>query len=284
MLFNHISPPISIKNSDYSISYTDDKTPQRIYSEYDKPEDARMLEEVTIKETRTSEVNDVKHPYGAADYTFGEDIIKTQFPNLLYTLQSLNIAGLNVNPNTQTVYFVRSGKPVLYVPPGTSREEIEKSYTPMVTLDGMPLMGSAGEALMIIDPSSVASIEVTKRQSTVRGSLAPYGVISVHTKKGYRPIKQDPINKNFIKVQGYNLVNKFNSPDYGNSSTEKGMADYRSTLYWNQSVITSSESGMARIFFYASDMQGTYRVVAEGVDSSGKPHRSVTFLTIKNTQ
>src|SRR5207244_4003428 len=114
------------------------------------------------------------------EYVFGEKRIKTQYPNLLYTLQTLNIPGLLVNPDETTVYFARHAKPKM----GPGGEEVAKSYTPMVTLDGVPMLGSAGEALSVIDPNTVGSIEVTKSQSTIRGSLAPYGVIAVFSKKG----------------------------------------------------------------------------------------------------
>jgi len=149
-----------------------------------------------------------------------------------------------------------------------------------VTLDGVPMLGSAGEALSVIDPNTVRSIEVTKSQSTIRGSLAPYGVIAVFSKRGATLDRSDFNSPNFIPVRGYDVAEVFKSPDYL-TDLKKPEADYRSTLYWNPSVKVFRAGHGAQVSFYASDLTGNYRVVAEGVDERGDPVRSVSFITVK---
>jgi len=151
----------------------------------------------------------------------------------------------------------------------------------MVTLDGIPLSGSAGEALATIDPNTVASIEVTKKPSAIRGTQAPYGIIAVFTKTKLSQSKEVQSELSLIKVQGYTVENRFKHPDYGNSDTDKTKADYRSTLYWNPDVRIGTPSGTSSVSFYTSDLVGYYRVVVEGVNNNGEPMRSVSFIEVK---
>jgi hypothetical protein len=272
----------------YTVQLVDDENVQRILTGYDRLQDSKMLEEVVIRgdvdnEFRNKPIEEYNHPYGdVGQYVFGEERIKTQFPNLLYTLQALNISGLMVNPTTNTVYFVRHGKPQLIqagLPPADP-EELGKSYTPQVTLDGVPLVGAAGDVLRMIDPNSVGSLEVTKSQSTIRGSLAPYGVIAVFSKRGVKTNRSDFTSPNFFKVRGFDSSNEFRHPDYQINPESTG-PDYRSTLYWNPDVVISGSSGIGELSFFASDLAGTYRVVVEGLNGEGQAVRSLSFVTVK---
>ncbi len=277
----HEVPPVPATDREFNFPIIDQKTVQRLFSEYDKPGDVTLLDQVVITAQReTALEKNVNNTIGKPEYLFEEDKIKTQYPNLLYTLQSLNIAGLLVNPSTQTVYFARHMKPVLTA--GVNAEEVAKSYTPLVVLDGAPLVGSAGEALMTINPTSVASIEVTRSQSSIYGTRAPYGVIAVFTKKGQSSKRTDLPGPDYVKVKGYDISSRFNAPDYEDPGTDNNQADYRSTLYWNPSVWIDPKSGYAEVSFFASDLTGSYRVVAEGVDGNGKPIRCVGFVNVKN--
>ncbi len=277
--------PTFIKDSELKIQIINAQSVQRTFSEYEKPIDSKMLEAVEVKSTKINEdfvknVSTINRPYGAGDYVFDESRIKTQFPNLLYTLQALNISGLVVNPNEETIYFARHAKPKLYKTESPFDDQIAKTYTPMVTLDGVPLVGSAGEALSIIDPNTVASLEVTKKPSTIRGSLAPYGVIAVFTKSSLASAKQDQSTLNVVKVKGYSSPNKFIAPDYQSSNTDKTVVDFRSTLYWNPSIKTGA-SGTSQFLFYTSDLVGSYRMVVEGVNGNGEAVRSVGFVEVR---
>ena len=284
-LLKREAPSVNIKDSEFKIQIINAQSVQRTFSEYEKPFDSKMLEAVEVKSTRINEdfvknVSTINRPYGAGDYVFDESKIKTQFPNLLYTLQALNISGLVVNPNEATIYFARAAKPKLYNTMSPLDDQIAKTYTPMVTLDGMPVVGSAGEALSIIDPNTVASIEVTKKPSSIRGSLAPYGVIAVFTKSSLASVKKDQSSLSVVKVQGYSIPNKFNAPNYQSSNILKTVVDFRSTLYWNPSIKTGP-SGTSQFSFYTSDLVGSYRVVLEGVTGNGEAVRSVGFLEVR---
>ena len=133
---------------------------------------------------------------------------------------------------------------------------------------------------MVIDPNTVGSIEITKSQSSVRGIKAAYGVIAVFTKSGLANQPKPP-EINLLKIPGYAGTDRFKSPDYLDPNTDKAVADYRATLYWNPSVKIGRFKGTEQVSFFGSDLTGTYRITVEGVDSNGKPLRSVRFVEVK---
>ncbi|HWA33881.1 MAG TPA: hypothetical protein VG737_07115, partial [Cyclobacteriaceae bacterium] len=281
-------PVFVVPKTTYPVEVIDGQAIQRVLTGYDRPQDSKMLEEVIVRGEvddgfRKKPIEEYNHAYGdVGEYVFGEDKIKTQFPNLLYTLQALNISGLMVNPTTNTVYFARHGKPQL-IKAGIAPDpdgELGKTYTPQVTLDGVPLVGSAGDVLQMIDPNSVGSLEVTKSQSTIRGSLAPYGVIAIFSKRGVKTNRADFTSPNFFTVRGFDMPNEFRHPDYQNNPEGAG-PDYRSTLYWNPDVVISGASGVGELSFFASDLAGTYRIVVEGLNADGDPIRSVSFINVQ---
>ncbi len=64
-------------------------------------------------------------------------------------------------------------KPVMYLAPGVSAEDEERRYSPLVTLDNMPLVGgSPGEILVGIPTTNVGSVEVTK--AGTRGTVCTF--------------------------------------------------------------------------------------------------------------
>ncbi len=282
-------PPLTLPVNQPNIETIEGPTVQRILSEYEKPVDSKMLQEVTVKGERDKNViakniGATARPYGVGEYVFDESKIKTQFPNLLYTLQALNISGLVVNPYTATIFFARHSKPVMYTGGGPNAlEEEEKRYSPLVTLDNMPLVGgSAGEILVAIPPTTVGSIEVTKTGSSIRGTLAPFGVIAVYTKNGMSPEKEtQSIGSNLIRVSGYATTPQFQHPSYEIRKEEQGV-DFRSTLYWNPTIKVDAATGLARVYFYTSSLAGSYRIEVEGIDAKGKPYRSVSFIEVDN--
>jgi hypothetical protein len=276
------TPAIATTGPDEKIETVSTESTQRIFSEYEKPRVAILLDEVEIRAGLSDELRrNANQPFrqlGEGEYVFDETRIKGQFPNLLYTLQSLNISGLVVNPNEQTVYFARHSKPVTLKLGDQAAADLAKTYTPMVTLDGTILMGSAGEALSLIPPSTIGTIEVTKSASTIRGTLAPYGVIALFTKKGIST-KPNVVDLDLIKLQGYSTPDTFKSPDYRTADTNN--ADYRSTLHWNPNLQIKKGAPLLSSF-YTSGLSGRYRIVLEGVDDRGFPFRGVTFINVQN--
>jgi hypothetical protein len=97
------------------------------------------------------------------------------------------------------------------------------------------------------------------------------GAIAVYTKKG-GDVKTEPgqgLNK--YKVVGYSTPKEFYSPNYKDlSGSSEVAADYRTTLYWNPSVLTDANRKKVRLDFYNNDITKAYRIVLEGVNEIGK--------------
>jgi uncharacterized protein YfaS (alpha-2-macroglobulin family) len=72
---------------------------------------------------------------------------------------------------------------------------------------------------------------------------------------------------------GYVKERKFYAPKY-ETDAQKATNDYRTTIYWNPTV-ELDESGKATLDFYNADGNGKYKVVVEGLDSTGRIGRTV---------
>ena len=248
---------------------------QRIISEYEVPRDVRLLKGVVVKASRLPDEQEknyrVKRPYGNPDYVLTPKDINTAYPNLLYSLVG-KVPGMEVKPEVNSIVFTRA-----------KFNSINFSGSPLVTLNDVPLGGNAGDILAMINPSSIESIGFTKRINVMYGSQGASGVISIYTKTGFlgEDLKVTP-NFQTLKIQGYSRSREFRFPDYDDKATDLKMADYRSTIYWNPDVRTDGKTGTTSISFFAADLQGKYRIVAEGITQNGEPIRGVYFLEVDN--
>jgi hypothetical protein len=263
--------PINFRESTFNLAIQNTQSAQRIISEYEAPKDARMLKGVEIKAKRIEEpVDRVQRPYGKADAILTEGQFNDKgYGNLAYSLVG-KVAGLIVRPESGSIGFSRAGG-----------QSISFGGGPLVTINDVPMGGSAYEIISSIDPSTVKTIEFTKRLNVLYGSQGANGVISIYTKQGAsaEDLKTYP---NFQKIEttGYSALREFKMPHYV-SLDDKSQVDYRSTLYWNPNVITDTK-GIATVSFFASDLPGRYRVEVEGVNEHGEPVRSVYFVEVEN--
>ncbi|ATP55807.1 TonB-dependent receptor [Pedobacter ginsengisoli] len=93
-------------------------------------------------------------------------------------------------------------------------------------------------------------------------------VMAIYTKSGNFRKVQDPSVVTY-KPKGYNAVKEFYSPRYDKPEKNDPLADLRTTIYWNPSIIVQKE-GKTEISFFNSDQTGNYRVVLEGISSDGQ--------------
>ncbi|MFZ5999482.1 MAG: hypothetical protein ACOYW3_03170, partial [Bacteroidota bacterium] len=63
-------------------------------------------------------------------------------------------------------------------------------------------------------------------------------------------------------------------------ASDPSRKDYRSVIYWNPNV-QLTEKGPVTLDFYAADLPTTYRIVVEGVSTTGEPLRYETYVTVK---
>ena len=281
-LLKRETPPMEFNEISYRIDLVKTESPQRIRFELSK--DAKMLKEVEIKASRiveefTTEYR-TKRPYGKPNYVLKTKDINASYGNLLYTLPG-KFPGLVVrqadNPEAGgstgpkwVVYILRAATGSINFP-----KEV------LVTVNDAIVGGAPGDILGTIDPATVESIELKTGVNVLFGALGFSGVLAIYTKKGTSEeevkIKKDiPV----IKVPGYSKPGRFSFPDYEDPKTNSSTTDYRSLLYWNPEIITDQKTGTATVSFFASDLPGRYRIVAEGVTQNGKPVRCVTFVEV----
>jgi hypothetical protein len=224
-----------------------------------------MLKEVVIKDKKIL-VPHSSNLRGAGNADFimtSAELDKMNDPSLAFILQS----------RLMGVEFYRG------VPYPLRRMSFTLNRPVAIFVDGMPADSAyLNDAI----PSQISSIEYLRASSAgVYGVIGGGGVIVVNTKNGSEYM--GPVVKPGIITyapKGYYLARTFYSPQYDDPKTNAALADLRSTIYWNPSVITDKD-GKAAIEFFNAGSKGTYRVVVEGIDNDGHIGRHVYHYKVE---
>jgi len=144
------------------------------------------------------------------------------------------------------------------------------------------MSGTPAQILGSIDPATVETIEVKNGINVLYGSSGGSGIVAVYTRReaANEKMKTDP-KFSQLRIPGYAAARNFRFPDYDDPATDRSEDDFRSTIYWNPNVTTDPNTGQSSVSFFAADLEGTYRIVAEGMSQSGEPMRCEHFVTIK---
>jgi hypothetical protein len=102
-------------------------------------------------------------------------------------------------------------------------------------------------------------------------------VLSIYTKTGSSAFNTPVKTIGTVKATGYNSSPAFSGPDYDTENPSR--PDYRSLIYWNP-ILPFSNNGIARVSFFAADLNTTYRIEIEGVNSEGNPVRVVKVIEV----
>lgn len=134
--------------------------------------------------------------------------------------------------------------------------------------------------LSMMNALDIGSIEVLRSagNTAIYGSRGGSGVIIINTKRG-NEVSDNQIQRytpGLIRYlpKGYYKARTFYSPQYDDPKTNAAIADLRSTIYWNPTVVTDKD-GKAEIEYFNAGSKGTYRVVIEGIDGDGHIGRHV---------
>ncbi|HZX58425.1 MAG TPA: TonB-dependent receptor, partial [Mucilaginibacter sp.] len=151
-----------------------------------------------------------------------------------------------------------------------------KEYKLKIKVDGVDM---EAEMLATLSPQGVESVEVlmSPQYTSVYGSDGYNGVLLINMKKGVDAIPLTNIAA--ITPKGYYKAREFYSPEYDNPKTNTQMPDLRTTIYWNPNVVTG-KNGKASFEYFNADSKGTYRVIVEGIDGSGKLGRAIYRYTV----
>ena len=199
-------------------------------------------------------------PVTASPPLTANQIEERNFTNILSVF--LNTAGLTVRSG--------SGGPVLT----TTRSEMP--ILPVVDNAVLPEFD-----LMSLNPGDIASLFVIKDNTSMFGYYPAYsGALVITTTVGSTGAKHsDHIAR--VKPQGYQMPAAFYAPKYDTAQKrDEGLADLRTTLFWDPEVLClSGEETLVE--FYAADPKTRYRVTGEGVTADGSPVRIEAEVSVE---
>lgn len=146
-----------------------------------------------------------------------------------------------------------------------------------VIIDGT-MQEAQANLLDNINTGDIESVEVldNMHSTAIYGSQGSAGLIIITLKRARKVNNYYHYSPGVVTYtpKGFYLAKEFYSPKYDNPHTNQEMADLRSTIYWNPTIVTDKD-GKAAIEFFNADGKGTYRVVVEGIDAEGNLGRQV---------
>ena len=137
---------------------------------------------------------------------------------------------------------------------------------PLILIDNMPVFDA--DQVLQIHPSQVDRIEVINKVY-VLGDHPLNGIIMIFTKTDNFGGIERPAQSVFAEFQTLEKTKPFSSPEYlSEKERSSPKPDFRNVLYWNPQVNSSVPENS--LGFYASDFQGDYEIIIQGVDKEGK--------------
>jgi len=238
-----------------------------------------LLREVDVKDKKGPD--EFKHSQnlngkGSADQTLTAKDLETLACGRLTDCLRAKLATSNIVFKHGYLYVRRLSAMDIEKAPNKS-EDMEFRNPMKVIIDGNMQEQEPG-MLDNINPADVESVELLDNlhNTAIYGSKGAAGVIVITLKPGHK------IN-NYYKYapgvvtyapKGFYVARTFYAPQYDNPHTNEKIADLRSTIYWNPTIVTSLD-GKASFDFFNADGKGTYKVVIEGIDIEGKLGRQV---------
>ncbi|WP_295767862.1 TonB-dependent receptor plug domain-containing protein [uncultured Mucilaginibacter sp.] len=128
--------------------------------------------------------------------------------------------------------------------------------------------------LSTIPPMNVASVEVLRTigNTAIYGGRGSGGVLIINTKRGgeYNYDASQIYSPGIMTYtpKGFYTARQFYAPKYDDPKTNTAIADLRTTIHWEPSLITSKD-GNASFEYFNAGSKGTYRVVVEGINDDG---------------
>ncbi len=234
-----------------------------------------LLKEVIIRAKKIEEEKKKEdtapkyvHTYGEPDFVLEGSLLNPWAVNVIEMMRG-KVPGLRIafNGIRYEIMFERAGS-------------FELDTRPAVVIDDLPTGGDPVMTLLTLNPADVVSIEFIKRLTVHQSSLGGSGIIAVYTKAGgLRGYFNENSPYSSFKIRGYSIASVFRGVDH-NRAFIPANSDFRTTLYWNPSVISSIRYGNDIVSFCASDSEGPYLVTIEGVTIEGKPFRTEQLIEI----
>ncbi|MBL0743104.1 TonB-dependent receptor plug domain-containing protein [Chryseolinea lacunae] len=150
---------------------------------------------------------------------------------------------------------------------------------PLFVIDGVPVGNSLNTNFStgsIINPNNIESITVLQspEASALYGSQAINGVIVINTRsriwRGNLSTKRKASRYDHLTIfpRAFSAVREFYAPVYSRKEQGAPRNDFRTTVYWNPTVVTDNR-GKASLSFFNGDITSTFRITAEGMSGLG---------------
>lgn len=155
---------------------------------------------------------------------------------------------------------------------------------PLYVIDGHPVGTSLSQNFpnsSVLGPDNILSIEVisSPEATALYGSAASNGAILITTRSrsGYGTFKSQKKPSKFSSVivepRKFSATRQFYVPLVSDKKKEGARKDFRTTVYWNHTVVTDKD-GEATVSFQNNDAVSAFRITAEGFAGSGLIGRS----------
>lgn len=154
-----------------------------------------------------------------------------------------------------------------------------QNVEPLILYDGVAVFDH-GNRMVKYDPKKVKSIEVF-RKKYYQGPAMFNSIINFKSYKSNLPDFQLDIRATVIDYEGAQLRREFYAPIYETAEQSADrMPDFRNLLFWSPDVNIDA-SGKKTVSFYTSDQKGKYKIVIQGITSSGKPGSTSTTIEVR---
>jgi hypothetical protein len=119
-----------------------------------------------------------------------------------------------------------------------------------------------------VPANQVALVKVYSNFVAAAGNGAG-GVLAIYTKKDSDYVGHSGY-ANFSIYSGYSVIKEFYAPDYSVDKATREGGDNRITLDWRPSIFINNINPRVPLTFYNNDRTTKFRVVVEGMTTSGK--------------
>lgn len=280
------------------------KTNNAYRYELDKIENGgtgRLLNTVNIKDQAAIKGSKNLNGAGTADQTLTTTDMENAGKASLYDVIASKVKGFRAGymPRSTDLNFFIRDKRVRFVIDGV---DLDRFFQPTDNFGGPRIPNEHFEyirqTLDYLTAEDLLGIEVLYSSRNVANyntqnltsdeilDLSPAGpmgsdvaYLEITTRSGNGAFMRRANGVYVYKPRALSIPKEFYSPRYTVKNINRNFTDLRSTIYWNQNVMTD-KNGQAKIMFYAADKPTTYTVILEGADMYGKIGLQTSKITI----
>ncbi|MGB3008480.1 MAG: hypothetical protein WBC06_18330, partial [Chitinophagaceae bacterium] len=241
------------------------ETPVKWMMDYEAIQKANgmMLQGITVKAQKKSPTQQVDERYArgafAGDANKTIDLVNNDeaspYLNIFDYLQS-RVNGLQIIADgfDYSIYY-RQGPSISAmgnIPMVLYLDEVETDASVIASIPG----------------NQVALVKVYSNFVAASGNGAG-GVLAIYTKKDNDYVGRSGF-ANYSLYSGYSIIKEFYAPDYAVDKATREGGDNRITLDWRPSIFVNNIDARIPVIFYNNDRTKKFRIVVEGMTTSGK--------------